>query len=83
MAIPNKYYIVNYNDPNLQEIIGISIGLFEKKRMSLDGSLVLIKLKANDNKNHQVLSAYKKYNHVQIKKYFADNKTDWETEIIL
>ena len=81
MNIPNKYYLVDRYDQNMQDIIKSCVGLYENQRMSLDGQLLIIKLAANDTKDYKFLKKYKKYNHVQILKYLSDNKQNWETEI--
>lgn len=64
--ITNKYYIVNLDDSNLDELLKISVGNKEDQRVSLDGKLILLKLFIDDCNEYEILSQYICCTHSEI-----------------
>lgn len=62
----NRYYIIEPPYQYIQEIIRISVGLFENQRASLDGTKVVVKLHEGDTKQYDFLKDIKEYNHDEI-----------------
>jgi len=59
----NRYYIVNSEDPNLQQIESVIVGLLEKQRTSNDETLIAVKLHREDHKQYEFLQEYKEYDN--------------------
>ena len=62
----NRYYIINNNDPNKDEILSMSVGEPNKQRLSLDGLQIGIKLFTPDQIKHPQLLQYTEYTHAEI-----------------
>ena len=77
--ITNKYYIINLDDSNLDEILKLVIGKKEDQRTSLDGKLILLKLFMNDCNTYKILSSYICYNHKEILSILEDS--NWTINI--
>ena len=78
--ITNKYYIVKLDDPNLDELLKISVGNLEDQRTSLDGKLILLKLFMNDCNTYKILSSYICYNHSEIIQLLEDS--NWTINVL-
>lgn len=76
----NRYYIIDSDDPNLNDIIAVSVGDLETQRYSIDRSMLVIKLHKGDNQQYPFLDQYNEYDHVQILE--ALNNSEWQTLII-
>lgn len=74
MSHTNRYYIVDANDSNLNDIIDISVGNLVTQRYSLDESEIVIKLHKHDHKDYKFLNKYKKYNHNSILEVMQTDK---------
>ena len=70
----NRYYIIAADDPNINDILAVAVGLNETQRFSLDGMEIVIKLHKNDHKEYEFLKEYKKYNHKNILKVMQTDK---------
>jgi len=81
MSHTNRYYIVKKDDPNLQQIEAVIVGLPEKQRYSIDGTLIVVKLHKGDRKQYEFLKEYKEYNHEEILE--ALDNSEWQEPIIL
>lgn len=62
----NKYYIIKPPYNNIQEIIRVSVGLFENQRASVDGTKLVIKIPENDKGEYDFLKDLKPYTHDEI-----------------
>ena len=67
----NRYFIVDATDPNMDEIMNVAIGELNTQRLSLDGSLMVIKLHDDDHNSYPFLSAYTEYSHHAILEVMA------------
>lgn len=67
----NRYFIVDADDPNMDKIINVSVGELNTQRLSLDGSLMVIKLHDDDHNSYPFLSAYTEYSHHAILEVMA------------
>jgi hypothetical protein len=77
----NRYYIVDANDPNMDEIINVSVGELDTQRLSLDGTLMVIKLYNGDHNDYSFLSQYTEYSHEEILPIMASSEwTDQNQE---
>ena len=77
----NRYYIVDANDPNMDEIINVSVGELNTQRLSLDGTLMVIKLHDGDHNDYSFLSQYNEYSHAEILPIMASSEwTDQNQE---
>jgi hypothetical protein len=79
MAHTNRYYIVASNDPNLNDIIGVSVGELATQRYSIDEQKIVVKLNRHDHNEYSFLSQYTEYNHEQILSIM--NTPEWVGEI--
>jgi len=64
--INNRYYVITAADPNLVEILNISVES-SLIRVRDDGVQAIIKLVSGDTNNYPLLSSYLEYTHEQIK----------------
>lgn len=62
----NRYYIINADDPNMNDINDIIVGRPDTQRYSIDNSQIVVKLHEEDHNDYPVLSEYTKYNHENI-----------------
>jgi len=62
----NRYFIINDNDPNKDEILSFTVGEPTTQRYSLGGLKLVIKLYHNDHEQHPQLSQYTEYSHTEI-----------------
>jgi hypothetical protein len=76
----NRYFIINDNDPNKDEILSFSVGLPTTQRYSLDGVQLVIKLHHDDHEQHPQLSQYTEYSHADILPIM--NGPDWTPPIL-
>lgn len=81
MAHTNKYYIVKAEDPNLQQIESVIVGLPTTQRYSIDGTLIVVKLHKGDSKHYEFLKQYQEYNHEEILE--ALDNSEWQEPISL
>ncbi len=59
----NRYFIINADDPNMDEIAHVIVGSMDTQRYSLDGSKLVVKLHYDDSNNYEFLADYTEYNH--------------------
>ena len=59
----NRYFIINADDPNMDEIAHIIVGTVESQRCSIDGTLMVVKLHQGDHSDYEFLADYNEYNH--------------------
>ena len=76
----NRYYIVNSNDPNLSDIIAVSVGDLETQRHSINRDMLVIKLHKGDANQYVFLEQYSEYDHDSI--LVSLNNSEWRTLII-
>ena len=81
MSHTNRYYIVKAEDPNLQQIESVIVGLPENQRTSNDETLIAVKLHMEDHKQYEFLKEYKEYNHTEILE--ALDNSEWQEPMIL
>ncbi len=81
MSHTNRYYIVKKEDPNLQQIESVIVGLPENQRYSIDRTLIVVKLHQGDHKQYEFLQEYQEYNHTEILE--ALDNSEWQEPIIL
>lgn len=70
----NRYFIIDSNDPNMDEIINVSVGELDTQRLSLDGTLMVIKLHDGDHDDYSFLSQYTEYSHEEILPIMASSE---------
>ena len=61
----NRYYLPLLSDPNINEIIEISVGTLKQQREDLAEEKIVIKLYQDDHEQHEVLKPYEEYNQMQ------------------
>jgi len=76
MSHTNRYYIVKEEDPNLQQIESVIVGLPEKQRYSIDTTLIVVKLHKGDHKQYEFLQEYQEYSHEEILE--ALDNSEWQ-----
>tara|TARA_R110000824_G_scaffold395070_5_gene595377 strand:- start:4057 stop:4296 length:240 start_codon:yes stop_codon:yes gene_type:complete len=76
----NRYYIIDSDDPNLNDIIAVSVGDSETQRYSIDRDMLVIKLHKGDNEQYPFLDQYSEYDHNDI--LVALNNSEWQTLVI-
>ena len=81
MSHTNRYYIVKKDDPNLQQIEAVIVGLPTTQRYSIDGTLLVVKLHKGDHKQYEFLQEYQEYNHEEILE--ALDNSEWQKPLIL
>jgi len=79
MSHTNRYYIIEANDPNLNDIINVSVGELATQRYSLDSTKIVIKLHTEDHNNYSFLDGYTEYNHEEILP--ITNTPEWVKQI--
>jgi hypothetical protein len=79
MAHTNRYYIVDANDPNLNDIINVSVGELATQRYSINQQKILIKLYIDNHNDYTFLSQYTEYTHEEILPIMYT--TEWTQEI--
>ena len=79
MPHTNRYYIVKAEDPNLEQIESVAVGLPDTQRYSLDKVFIVIKLHKGDSKQYEFLKQYQEYNHTEILK--ALDNSEWQIPI--
>ena len=62
----NRYYIINSDDPNLQEINAVIVGTPDSQRYNLDKTKIVVKLHEGDYSEYEFLSDYAEHNHEEI-----------------
>jgi hypothetical protein len=62
----NRYFTIEANDPNLDEIAQVFVGELDTQRYSLDGTKIVIKLHEGDHSEYGFLAQYQEYNNDQI-----------------
>lgn len=70
----NRYYPINANDPNKEQILSFSVGTPESQRYSIDGAQLVIKLYEGDHQEHPQLSQYIEYSHDDILQFLNSPK---------
>ena len=75
----NRFFIVNDDDDNIDDIINVSIGDLQEQRCSLDKTLIVIKLHEGDTNNYDFLSNYTEYDEEEILE--ALNNDTWRVLI--
>jgi hypothetical protein len=73
----NRYYIVDANDVNLDEILNVSVGDIEEQRFNNDKTLLIIKLCEGDHEDYPFLAQYIEYDHDQIIEKLKES--EWQT----
>ena len=77
--VHKRYFAVNLDDENLNEIIQICVGTLEKQRKNILKTKIIVKLYQDDNNNYEVLEPYTELNHSQS---FALMQTEeWQEQI--
>lgn len=66
MAHENRYYIIDSNDTNMQEIMNVCAGELETQRFNLAKTKLVVKLCCGDENDYLFLSKYQEYDHKQI-----------------
>lgn len=74
----NRYYIINSDDPNINEINNVIVGSPETQRYSLDRSKIVVKLHENDHSSYIFLEQYEEMSHVEILEIM--NSPEWTRE---
>jgi len=69
--IDNRYYIIDLTMENMFNLINKIVGNFQEQRISLDNTLVVIKLKDGDTNIYPELSKYKEYTYSEILKILS------------
>jgi len=59
----NRYFIINADDPNSQEINAVIVGTPDSQRYSVDLSQIVVKLHEGDHSEYEFLDQYQEYNH--------------------
>ena len=57
----NRYFIINLDDENLEQIINVSLGSLEEQRKNIAETKIVIKLCCGDTNNYPFLSQYEEY----------------------
>ena len=81
MAHTNRYFIIQADDPNMDEINAIIVGRPQTQRYSIDKSQIVIKLHQNDHSDYQFLEQYTEESHDEILETM--NSPEWSSEIII
>ena len=71
----NRYFIINNDDPNKEEIITFSVGSDNSQRYNIAGNQLVVKLCEGDHLEHPQLQQYEEYEHEQILE--ALNNIEW------
>ena len=66
MPILNRYFIIDNDDPNKDDITNLYICEHQSVRYSNDWSQFVIKLKYHDNNTYPILSWYEEYDQLWI-----------------
>ncbi len=74
----NRYFIINADDPNLQEINAVIVGTHESQRYSLDATKIVVKLHEGDHSEYEFLADYPEHNHEEI--LISLNSAEWTGE---
>jgi hypothetical protein len=72
-----RYFIIDANDPNIEDIFAVVVGQSSSQRYSIDGLKVVVKLKQGDTSDYPFLSQYDEYDHVQILEQL--NNSEWQS----
>lgn len=75
----NRYFIINADDNNLNDIITVSVGELKTQRYSINGEKIVVKLHKGDHNNYAFLSQYPEYNHGEI--LYIMQSTEWTQNI--
>ncbi len=62
----NRYFTIEANDPNLDQIAQVIVGDLDTQRYSMDQTKMVIKLHEGDHSEYGFLAQYQEYNHDQI-----------------
>ena len=81
MAHTNRYFIIQADDPNMDEINAVIVGRPQTQRYSIDKSQIVIKLHQNDHSDYQFLEQYTEASHDEILETM--NSPEWSSEIII
>ena len=71
----NRYFIIDADDPNSQEINAVIVGTPDSQRYSVDLSQIVVKLHEGDHSEYEFLAIYEEYNHDQILEFL--NVPEW------
>tara|TARA_R110001592_G_scaffold359364_1_gene665869 strand:- start:587 stop:874 length:288 start_codon:yes stop_codon:yes gene_type:complete len=66
VEILNRYFIINSDDPNMDNIDHVIVGTVESQRYSIDGTMLVVKLHKGDYNDYEFLDQYQEYNHEEI-----------------
>ena len=77
----NRYYIVNADDTNMNEINAVIVGRPETQRYSVDDSQIVVKLHENDHSEYGFLQQYTEESHAEILQ--SMNSPEWIPEILI
>jgi len=75
----NRYYIINADDPNMNDINDIIVGRPDTQRYSIDNSQIVIKLHEEDHHQHDCLQQYTEESHDEILQSLSS--PEWTPEI--
>ena len=59
----NRYFIINAEDPNMDEIAHVIVGSMYTQRYSIDGTMLVVKLHQGDHSDYEFLADYTEYDH--------------------
>lgn len=62
----NRYFIIDLNDPNLEQIESCAFGDIDNARPATEADHVWIKLPTGDNEDHACLINYVEYTHAEM-----------------
>ena len=75
----NRYFIVNANDENINDIIDVSVGELKTQRYSINGEKIVVKLHKGNHNNYPFLSQYPECNHGEI--LYIMQSSEWTQNI--
>lgn len=75
----NRYFPIDSNDVNLDEIAQVIVGKLDNQRPSMDGSKLVVKLHEEDHNDYPFLQQYQEYNHEEI--LIVLNNIEWTQPI--
>jgi hypothetical protein len=79
MAHTNRYYTIQSDDTNMNEINSVIVGRPETQRYSIDNSQIVVKLHQNDHSQYSFLSQYEEQLHPEI--LITMSSPEWTHEI--
>ena len=75
----NRYFVINADDTNMNEINAVIVGRPETQRYSIDNSQIVVKLHENDHSEYSFLQQYTEESHDEILQ--SMNSPEWTPEI--